>query len=110
MKKYKDHSYADCPEPKKHHHASHRLIEESKPVHTPLPWKVDGKSILFANDKVLADKIEGFSTSDSQDEVNAAFIVRAVNCHEALLGALKDIYESILTPMAQDDDCDGCLG
>ena len=50
--------------------------------HTPTPWnkKYQGNLIRDKNDSVLAEVI---------DTSNAAFIVRAVNSHDALVEALE---------------------
>lgn len=59
--------------------------------HTPTPWKA---SLRFQNnlpnDYVITDgKWGGIAIASSDNEANAAFIVRAVNSHEELLTALK---------------------
>lgn len=70
--------------------------------HTPTPWKAASPQVFMgvtcvwihgANGPVL--KIEG-SLKESV-LADAAFIVRAVNAHEALLAALKDLLHQIET-------------
>jgi hypothetical protein len=50
--------------------------------HTPAPWSSDGPTVRGPNGEWLVD--EWFNPA------NAAFIVRAVNSHEALVEALKE--------------------
>jgi len=55
--------------------------------HNPLPWKADGRALVFdcTNELVanaLLDNVRGSCA-------NAEFIVRCVNSHDALVAALK---------------------
>lgn len=57
--------------------------------HTPTPWKievVEGLSIYGPEGLLLAD-LKG----NHQTKANAAFIVKAVNCHEEMLTALRSV-------------------
>jgi hypothetical protein len=63
--------------------------------HTPTPWSAelnDGTwDIRHANGTVaMLDKYD-----DETEQANAAFIVRAVNSHAALLEAAKEIVQDI---------------
>ncbi len=74
--------------------------------HTPPPWKVEGATLIWAPDAVanIAQVSElrkddtvrftppSISSPDFHEIVaNAAFIVRAVNNHDALLSALEEV-------------------
>jgi len=70
-------------------------------THTPTPWSVsaldywsivgDGKHI--ADCRVQDERTIGRSR-DHESEANAALIVRAVNAHEALVGALESVAQA----------------
>lgn len=76
-------------------------------THTAVPWTIErgaelGQALILGADGVLvadleaanwARKFEGTVTGD-----NAAFIVRAANCHDELLAALKGLAELDHTP------------
>jgi hypothetical protein len=60
--------------------------------HTPTPWTVPDGGIRPAI--YTADEVEHIATmADTGDEMeaNAAFIVRAVNSHDALVEALLEV-------------------
>ena len=64
--------------------------------HTPTPWSYDGRDIWATNSgnavnvaRLLTPKLA---------EANAAFIVKAVNSHAALVEALKAAQSYIETP------------
>ena len=63
----------------------------SKIKHTPTPWRLGRNGtdycVFFGDEKFVAD-CEASDTDE--DRANAAFIVRAVNSHQALVDALKD--------------------
>ena len=61
--------------------------------HTPLPWSVHA---IFP-DSVLAEETNVCQcwNISGQGEANAAFIVRAVNCHEELLATLKAVRQRL---------------
>lgn len=68
-------------------------IEALKPQHTPTPWRYQGE---LSNGKIMqhiytAEGKYGHPAS-CEKEVDAAFIVRAVNAHAELLEALKTAY------------------
>jgi hypothetical protein len=59
-------------------------------LHTPTPWFISGLEISTLQSERIAvcdcdepNNLPGYS--------NAEFIVRAVNCHDELLAALKDL-------------------
>ena len=69
--------------------------------HTPLPWMIDARStthIVGANSRHVAST-GGYSSNLPEDrdtytdenDANAAFIVHAVNAHQALVEALDEI-------------------
>lgn len=75
-----------------------KMLEAVKAEHTPTPWKVQmvkewGQEVEYPQvvtpDGIICNGlslIPGFSR-----EANAAFIVRAVNSHDALLEALTNV-------------------
>lgn len=68
--------------------------KENKPQHTPTPWTVFGFSSVETVKKYRGDRLEICEAFTSQIDsaeakANAAFIVRAVNSHEELLGMAK---------------------
>lgn len=59
-----------------------------KPSHTPTPWAL--------NEPIKTEIVSGYGSTDigvaqNLREADAAFIVRAVNSHEELVKALKDV-------------------
>ena len=66
---------------------------ETKPQHTPTPWKLDGNDIVVDAQGMIACAygfiVNGKAIRTPETFANAAFIVRAVNSHEALINALK---------------------
>lgn len=95
MKKYKDHAYADCPEPNKHHRAGHRLIptEQPNPTHTPTPWRASKFNDTKAT-TIYSEILQGTSLGYMKRPEDAAFIVHAVNSHKALLAMAKYYHQS----------------
>lgn len=87
---------------------------KTKQSHTPTPWKVgmiqEINRGLFRELEngtkptgILIEEIDDELSDETpikQHKANAAFIVRAVNCHEELLEALKDIV------MHERGECD----
>lgn len=62
-----------------------------KTQHTPTPWRNPQDSVTVCNDetgKKVCDTSWGV-TGAKEALANAAFIVKACNCHEALLKALN---------------------
>lgn len=70
------------------------------PQHTPLPWEYDpelptqiwAQTAEGGDPKPLADCFDWWP--EGEPEANAALIVLAVNSHEALLEALKELLEA----------------
>ncbi len=72
--------------------------------HTPTPWSVDGIGTNIIGPKedrryiaetcTLMDD-NGHTHNDDHSKEDAAYIVRAVNSHEELLQALKDLANEI---------------
>lgn len=59
-------------------------------THTPTPWKVKAPEDGFNLEPVILGGADGIPVAMRVNSMaNAAFIVRAVNSHEALVGALK---------------------
>jgi len=56
--------------------------------HTPTPWENRGYYVV-ANGMHVAECLPRQKPQVKECEANAAFIVRAVNSHEELIGALK---------------------
>lgn len=75
--------------------------------HTPLPWKQHtGNGKTYANVRGADDRwvADCGSRSDDIAQANAAFIVRACNCHDDLLAALQNALASLhILPMPQLD-------
>ena len=66
--------------------------------HTPGPWKIsrDDASMIRASD---GSPLAFTGSKDlERDDINAAFIVRACNNHEALLAALIQIRDMDYVP------------
>lgn len=64
----------------------------SKPKHSPLPWHYKNLELpcLFdANNNALTYSIDGVS-GGLENEVDAEFIIKAVNSHYAFVEACKD--------------------
>lgn len=78
--------------------------EDCKPQHTPTPWRV-AESAAEKDCWYMEAQYQGFNegpdwTSVGEDDgtfdkEDAAFIVKAVNCHEALLAACKRARNSL---------------
>ena len=85
-----------------------------KPAHTPLPWRLGRNGadcLIFKGEhKFVADCDSADEDSDGTDEdrANAAFIVRAVNSHAALVATLENILEFMEDKFHEFDgaDCD----
>lgn len=77
------------------HNGKHlgQLCSESKPQHTPTPWKSEGHDIVSVNpDRHIAAIIRhNPGTTVDEQIANTSFIVRAVNCHEFLIKTLEEI-------------------
>ena len=79
-------------------------------THTPTPWKLeyDG-SIRRQSDNVLLMRLppSNADLSHEQNKANAAFIVRAVNAHEALIEALDYCLDRLSNREQLDDETFG---
>lgn len=65
---------------------------KTKTQHTPTPWKFQGENIVNGSrDGNFAIFAKGEVIATAVGKADAAFIVRAVNSHEALLGLLKQV-------------------
>lgn len=78
--------------------------KDCKPQHTPTPWtksevefEKDEWSKLYFQKQICIGKGMDITAivygPDDQEEANAAFIVRAVNAHDALLRIVKELAE-----------------
>ena len=71
-----------------------------KPQHTPLPWKANDTYLLDSNGDTIGKLNQGDGLEMAKSD--AAFIVRAVNAHDELIGTLHGILMAI-----EDDVFDG---
>lgn len=64
---------------------------------TKTPWKLDGElAIVTASRKELhIATVNGYSRSHKEDCANAAYIVQAVNSHEALVEAIQGLLDLV---------------
>ncbi|HXJ61844.1 MAG TPA: hypothetical protein VNU68_34825 [Verrucomicrobiae bacterium] len=96
--------------------------------HTPTPWKLtglmssDGIAIESTVDHWVVALIEPDVDEDDEgqdsnynsdeqrklDQANAEFIIRAVNCHDELLHALKAVELGVFGSMIPGSDIDVC--
>jgi hypothetical protein len=60
-----------------------------KPTHTPTPWNYDKANEILSSEAIYPKYVCGFELRSLPTNEDAAFIVRAVNCHEELVEALK---------------------
>jgi hypothetical protein len=68
--------------------------------HSPLPWKSTER--YQGSDERFIASADGRSVDDDIDQVDAEFIVRAVNSHGALVAALQGlILEQSLATITQ---------
>lgn len=66
--------------------------------HTPLPWQHHPEDNIISGDGgkcLMTWQTRSLSVSTAERDANAAFIVRAVNSHAALTGALKLLLERL---------------
>jgi hypothetical protein len=87
--------------PEPHHNAprvSHADASSASP--TPTPWKSDGSYVIGGDNLSVCKATIYKGTNEAKDienetkaKANAAFIVRAVNAHEELLIALKELVD-----------------
>lgn len=68
------------------------LYLKGEAQHTPTPWKVNGIDHIFTtNEKLIATTFIDAGMTREDRKANAEHIVRCVNSHDALVGALRDI-------------------
>jgi hypothetical protein len=70
--------------------------DEAEVSHTPTPWILNNNKGWHEGWKDRGSIFEchlatGTHVPEDQNQINAAFIVRAVNCHEELVLALKNL-------------------
>jgi hypothetical protein len=76
-----------------------KTMNETKSTLRPWHYKKDGFKITIGNESTRHDYLEHDRTvaiiedNSFQAEADAAFIVRAVNAHDVLLGALSEIVD-----------------
>ena len=71
----------------------------SEPKHTPTPWHVEstryGPYVSSETDMVVAECSQRCGNKPrEQADANAALIVRAVNAHEQMVGALESVAQA----------------
>lgn len=73
--------------------------ERVESEHTPTPWRVGereaGDLVILAGERRIARMAFDLYVSTFAADANAALIVRAVNAHEALLSALRNLIDGI---------------
>jgi len=71
--------------------------------HTPTPWMVDDDMIITQvdaiPDDIICERTNEMPIKHSNWEANAAFIVKAVNNHDALVKALKESRAALVALM-----------
>ena len=80
--------------------------KHDKPQHTPTPWhQVDntGALVIDLNGNVMAHCAVQDELPMTERQANAAFIVRAVNSHEELIEALKEVTEWLAASCTTSD-------
>lgn len=65
------------------------------PKHTPAPWHAENGTIY--SQYATIGSAHGKTRNDAENDANAAFIVRAVNAHDALVEALEEFIGSHAT-------------
>lgn len=76
--------------------------------HTPGPWHIGGDPSQRwvegpdANENVICDIVPRCAVMTPEDEANAEFICRAVNCHADLLAACRLALERIESDIETD--------
>lgn len=78
-------------------------------THTPTPWRLDNPEstlVIGSNERIIAD-CDHPQLPDTEIEANAAFIVRAVNCHDDLVSALKNVMAMVIgeAPSLARENC-----
>lgn len=64
--------------------------------HTATPWKVCRTSAPYLIVGNIKDIYSTWVVNDVASEANAAYIVKAVNAHEALVEALKAVLSTVI--------------
>src|SRR5574337_41044 len=78
--------------------------------HTPTPWKKGSRNLerhsraILDSHGMLVAEARAATETWEQTEVNANFIVRACNAHEALVKACQAAKERALTPEHERGD------
>lgn len=99
------------------------MSTQTEVKHTPTPWKIKNLTHndlpVYAVMNSQGQLIAEVPAMDEIDKANAAFIVRAVNCHEDLFKACKKVRDMVsavchcdpLTPglTKAERTCDFCL-
>lgn len=86
----------------------------SEQKHTPTPWSANRFAEVTAHGGVICETI-GSDYTQPQDDANAAFIVLAVNSHQALVEALQSCvkilprYTGCGEFPSQDEECEAVL-
>lgn len=84
-----------------------------KTNHTPTPWSYQSDdSQLIRNSKgdviceveLPMNRERGYDTCNAEQEANAEFIVKAVNCHDELVEALKMLLACGIVAKYPKDD------
>jgi hypothetical protein len=66
--------------------------------HTPLPWATDGTYIVARFGPTIADCSKSPSMPWPERRANVAFIIKAVNNHDMLVKALRDVMDASNDP------------
>ena len=76
--------------------------------HTTIPWEVEKTELSLKRILAFSGKTP-FGIAKDVNEANARFIVTACNCHDDLLGALKEYVKVVggihENECPQDDTC-----
>lgn len=64
-----------------------------QPTHTPTPWFFTEENFEGLNS--IREKEHGLRVAQARSEANAAFIVRAVNAHDALVSVIREMKDMI---------------
>lgn len=84
---------------------------DSEPQHTPTPWELREKWIFpKGKDDDICMLSQSYQRSGNERYANGEFIVRAVNSHEELLGALRDAYEALERAEFNNEQTEGGKG
>lgn len=88
-------------------------LEETKPMHTPTPWRVGDAGHTVFGPKIDPYPYESIAptiiASNIRNSDNAAFIVRAVNFHQGLVDIIKSMHNQFKLHDGILSDCDICI-